>query len=201
MVQGRSVAIIDGKRVILDEDGKPCRSCNSLLDFRFATAKMDTKPKTTTNSDSTSNAGLGVAAVGLAAGASALKKKDEIEPATPSIPNDCPPDVAVLGRSAWTLLHTMAAQYPEKPSDDQKKDMTTFIDTFSRVYPCWYCAEDFQKWIKKSDNAPKLDSREDLSRWMCKAHNEVNQKLGKPAFDCNLWKYRWKDGWPDGRCD
>lgn len=186
-----TIAIIDGKRVVLDENGKPCRSCNSLLDFRFATAKME--PKESSNSKpNTAKLGTSAAAVAAVAGATA---------STSPVSDDCPPDVAVLGRSAWTLLHTMAAQYPEKPNENQRKDMGTFIDTFSRLYPCWYCAEDFQKWMGKKGNSPSLDSREDLSRWMCKAHNEVNQKLGKPAFDCNLWKYRWKDGWPDGRCD
>jgi FAD-linked sulfhydryl oxidase len=50
-------------------------------------------------------------------------------------------------------------------------------------------------------NAPRVSSREDFGRWLCEAHNEVNDKLGKPLFDCNKWEERWRTGWKDGRCD
>ena len=32
-----------------------------------------------------------------------------------------------LGRSTWTLLHTMAAQYPDKPSKRQRKDVEILV--------------------------------------------------------------------------
>lgn len=31
---------------------------------------------------------------------------------------DCPPDRNIVGNNGWTLLHTMAAHYPDNPSDD-----------------------------------------------------------------------------------
>ncbi|KAF3931848.1 hypothetical protein ABW19_dt0204350 [Dactylella cylindrospora] len=114
---------------------------------------------------------------------------------------DCPPDVEQLGRSTWTLLHSLTATYPETPTPDEKSDMKTFLSILSRVYPCWVCAEDFSAWMSKRENEPALNNQEDFGRWMCKAHNAVNKKLGKPEFDCNFWKERWRDGWPDGRCD
>lgn len=40
-----------------------------------------------------------------------------------------------------------------------------------------------------------------LSQWLCRMHNKVNVKLGKPVFDCSKVDQRWRDGWPDGRCD
>lgn len=69
----------------------------------------------------------------------------------------------------------------------------TVINLFSGFYPCWFCAEDFQKYIAK--NEPKTRNQEELGRWLCDAHNEVNKKLNKPQFNCDLWKKRWKDGW------
>lgn len=108
---------------------------------------------------------------------------------------DDPPDVAVLGRSTWTLLHSIAATYPETPSNKQQQDMKQFINLFSGIYPCWFCAEDFQKYIKK--NEPKVANQDQLGKWFCEAHNDVNIKLGKPKFNCDLWKKRWKDGWDD----
>lgn len=104
-----------------------------------------------------------------------------------------PPDVELLGRSSWSLLHSIAATYPSEPSVNQQSDMKQFISLFSKIYPCWFCADDFKLYIKK--NEPKVDTQEKFGKWLCDAHNEVNVKLGKPIFDCNLWKQRWKDGW------
>lgn len=112
---------------------------------------------------------------------------------------ECPPDVEALGRSTWTLLHSIAATYPEAPSRAQQSDLLGFVRLFSRLYPCWVCAEDFQGYIAR--DAPRVASRDDFGRWLCGAHNEVNVKLGKPVFDCNKWEERWRTGPPDGSCD
>jgi hypothetical protein len=32
---------------------------------------------------------------------------------------------------------------------------------------------------------PKVESRKELSQYMCELHNEVNKYLGKPVFDCS----------------
>lgn len=116
-------------------------------------------------------------------------------------PDDCPADVEQLGRSTWTLLHTMAAQYPSKAPPTTQSVMKQFISTFSQLYPCWVCADDFRAWMVQPGNEPKVNGRDELGNWMCQAHNVVNVKLGKKEFDCSLWKQRWKDGWDDGRCD
>lgn len=106
-----------------------------------------------------------------------------------------PPDVEKLGRSSWTLLHLIAATYPETPSNKQQADMKQFLKLFGNFYPCWFCAEDFEKYMSKSE--PATETRDHLGRWLCDAHNEVNVKLGKPKFNCDLWKKRWKDGWDE----
>lgn len=111
----------------------------------------------------------------------------------------CPLDVEELGRNTWSFLHTMAAYYPEKPSDTQKKDMTQFISLFSKFYPCDICAGDFQESLKESQ--PDVSNSSTLSNWFCEQHNIVNRKLGKEEFDCSKVFERWKDGWKDGSCD
>ncbi|KAL5378568.1 hypothetical protein DPSP01_008980 [Paraphaeosphaeria sporulosa] len=118
----------------------------------------------------------------------------------PALPTDCPPDVAQLGRSSWTLLHSITAQYPEKPSPEKQAETSTFMKTFAKLYPCWHCAGDFQEWMANG-NAPRVSSREEFGQWMCEAHNAVNVKLGKKEFDCRRWEERWRTGWKDGRCD
>lgn len=115
--------------------------------------------------------------------------------------NECPPDVEELGRSAWTVLHTMAANYPTTAAPAEQSQMSQFISLFSQLYPCWVCADDFQSWMRTQENKPRLGSRAEFGRWMCDAHNAVNDKLGKKQFDCTKWEERWKDGWKDGSCD
>lgn len=114
-------------------------------------------------------------------------------------PVDCPPDVEQLGRSSWTLLHSITAQYPETPSQAEQDDATSFMRLFGKLYPCWVCAEDFQAFMVR--NKVRVESRDEFGNWMCEAHNEVNRKLGKKEFDCTKWEERWRTGWKDGRCD
>lgn len=118
-----------------------------------------------------------------------------------SPPPECPPDVEELGRSTWTLLHTVSASYPSRASPAQQSEMRQFLGLFGKLYPCWVCAEDFQEWMVRKGNEPRLEGRDRFGRWMCEAHNEVNRKLGKQEFDCGKWEERWRTGWKDGRCD
>lgn len=75
-----------------------------------------------------------------------------------------------------------------------------FIQTFSALYPCGYCAEDFRGWLREPGNEVRVEGQDAFGDWACRAHNAVNVKLGKGEFDCKLWKERWRDGWKDGRC-
>ncbi|KAJ4317959.1 Flavin-linked sulfhydryl oxidase of the mitochondrial IMS [Fusarium piperis] len=155
--------------VVLGPDGKPCRNCTSFAAWAAQT-------KDTLKHDAA-----------------------RTQTATQGPPADCPPDVEALGRSTWTLLHSIAAQYPEQPSRGQQSDLLSFVGLFSKLYPCWVCAEDFQGYLHR--DAPKVGSRDEFGKWLCGAHNEVNRKLGKAEFDCSKWEERWRTGWKDGRCD
>ncbi|XP_033221300.1 FAD-linked sulfhydryl oxidase ALR [Belonocnema kinseyi] len=126
-------------------------------------------------------------------------KEEKPSEAAAAVRKDCPLDKDELGSKTWAFLHTMAAYYPEKPTMDQQKDMSTFFYIFSKFYPCAPCAEDFQVQLKKTP--PKTSSQSQLSQWLCILHNEVNRKIGKPEFDCKNVDQRWKDGWLDGSCD
>ncbi|KIW05780.1 uncharacterized protein PV09_03635 [Verruconis gallopava] len=162
------------KGVVLGPDGKPCRTCTSGAAWKAMLKKTS--------------------------GASAAAQTSKAAaPADSS--SECPADVEQLGRSSWTLLHTMAATYPERPNAEQQRDAVSFVSSLSRLYPCHWCASDFQRWMKEAKNAPRVSSREEFSQWLCEAHNEVNRKLGKPEFDCAKVDERWRTGWKDGRCD
>ena len=106
----------------------------------------------------------------------------------------CPIMRDELGRNTWSLLHTMAANYPDNPSAGDQSKARYFIESLARFYPCRHCAEDFQADIER--NPPNVTSRIDFSIWMCEAHNRVNVKLGSPKFDCDIKNLdlRWRDG-------
>lgn len=62
----------------------------------------------------------------------------------------CPLDRNEVGNSSWDLLHTMAANYPERPTQEQQRRMKEFIEALALFYPCVHCALDFQSSIKVS---------------------------------------------------
>ncbi|KAI9328839.1 ERV/ALR sulfhydryl oxidase domain-containing protein [Obelidium mucronatum] len=109
--------------------------------------------------------------------AGATKKKEKKEKPSAATPAPasklpCPPDSKLLGR------HT--AMLP------------TFMTSFAKLYPCSYCANHLQQELKKTP--PKVSSSKEFSQWMCEVHNEVNERLGKPQFDCSKVSERWRDG-------
>lgn len=111
----------------------------------------------------------------------------------------CPLDREALGRNTWSFLHTMAAYYPDQPSHQQQNEMKQFMTIFGKFFPCDYCATDFSENLKR--NPPQTASQNDFSQWMCRMHNHVNRRVGKPQFDCTKVNERWRDGWSDGSCD
>jgi len=97
---------------------------------------------------------------------------------------ECPPNSPQLGRSSWTLLHSMAAWYPENPSTEEQNMMVNFVSALARFYPCTWCASDFQE--KVQEKPVQATSRKDLSVWLCEQHNVVNEKLGAEIFPCDM---------------
>lgn len=111
----------------------------------------------------------------------------------------CPPDAAELGKATWTFLHTMSVYYPQTPTPDQQADMHSLLVGLSKFYPCEHCATHMRKQL--TVDPPQVTSRAALASWLCRLHNEVNMRLGKPMFDCEKVFERWKTGPSDGSCD
>ncbi|KAF8489684.1 ERV/ALR sulfhydryl oxidase domain-containing protein [Gautieria morchelliformis] len=90
---------------------------------------------------------------------------------------------AALGRATWKLLHTMTLRYPDvNPTEDQRLALATYFQLSARLYPCGECAAEFQLLLKKYP--PQTSSRKAASLWLCYLHNQVNERLQKPLFDC-----------------
>ena len=74
------------------------------------------------------------------------KKEDEKNPYC----TGCPVDRDKLGRGTWDLIHTIAATYPEEPTEEEQKHADTFLRSLSHVYPCPHCAKHFRQTIDVS---------------------------------------------------
>mmetsp|Transcript_13196 Transcript_13196/g.17267 ORF Transcript_13196/g.17267 Transcript_13196/m.17267 type:complete len:223 (-) Transcript_13196:76-744(-) len=96
----------------------------------------------------------------------------------------CPPSSGQIGKGSWSLLHSMAAWYPDEPTRQDQQSITQFFDAFARFYPCTWCALDFQQNLKQKP--VQASSRKELCQWTCEQHNLVNEKLGKALFSCDM---------------
>ncbi|KAK8858627.1 hypothetical protein IAR55_002856 [Kwoniella newhampshirensis] len=205
--------------LILDENGKVCKVCNSWQDWAKIKKKGGNGVTSSTfaagesggnggskKGGSIASGGMAGFAAMMSGGSSASNPKPKTETVGPTTPitadrSNCPPDTALLGRSTWTFLHTTAAYYPLTAPPQAQTNMLSLLSSLSMLYPCSWCATDFQKDIRR--NPPDVSGREGLMRWLCERHNEVNGKLGKEKFDCGIQNLdkRWKDGPDDGSCD
>ncbi|CBI22473.3 hypothetical protein VitviT2T_003632 [Vitis vinifera] len=94
-----------------------------------------------------------------------------------------------LGRATWTFLHTLAAQFPDNPTRQQKKDVKELMAILSRMYPCKECADHFKEVLRA--NPVQAGSQAEFSQWLCHVHNVVNRSLNKPIFPCKRVDARW----------
>lgn len=86
------------------------------------------------------------------------------------------------------------------PTDDEREALRSYFYLTSRLYPCGECAAEFQQLLELYP--PQTSSRLSASSWyysffptssmrfnlrllrLCFVHNKVNERLGKPIFDC-----------------
>ena len=94
-----------------------------------------------------------------------------------------------LGRSSWLFPHTIAAHYPDNPSHVQRQDAEHLIEILTRMYPCAECAEHFANIV--AHKPPDVSSGTAFREWLCAVHNEVNDSLDKPQFNCAFVHARW----------
>ncbi|CAO3627306.1 unnamed protein product [Cunninghamella echinulata] len=130
---------VTGKTVPM-KDGKPCRVCNDFKTWSRI-EKQKGKAESATKADSTTTKGTETktATQQETQQTSDIKEKEKEAVTDEWRRKNCPPDVEVLGNATWTLLHTTAAYYPDRPTPSQKESMKTFIESFAQHYPCWFC--------------------------------------------------------------
>mmetsp|Transcript_39813 Transcript_39813/g.54210 ORF Transcript_39813/g.54210 Transcript_39813/m.54210 type:complete len:249 (-) Transcript_39813:225-971(-) len=90
-----------------------------------------------------------------------------------------------LGRSTWFFLHTVAAKYPDSPSETDQRAMINMIASLAQHYPCKLCRRHLREKLQDpSLGDVRIQNRTVLAQWFCELHNMVNLDTGKPAHDC-----------------
>lgn len=59
--------------------------------------------------------------------------------------NECPLDTRELGIAAWSLLHSIAAYFPDNPTQIEREEIARLFEMIAKYYPCTICAKDFQQ--------------------------------------------------------
>lgn len=90
----------------------------------------------------------------------------------------------------------MAAQFPAEPTPQEQADIRQFFKLFGQLYPCEECAGHFRGML--AEYPVQSGSNLELSQWMCKLHNFVNERLGHEQFSCA--KEDLQERWGDCGC-
>jgi len=86
----------------------------------------------------------------------------------------------IWGPAGWTFLHSITFQYPEDPTDIDKRKYYTFFNSLKNVIPCPTCREHYETNFEKIQI--RLNNRQELIEWLIDIHNEVNSSSGKKEY-------------------
>lgn len=86
------------------------------------------------------------------------------------------------GPHFWTVIHSIGAKYPAKPTEDDVKETKSLLSgIMKRGFPCDNCVDDSKSDIENLN----FSNRKTLYESICEMHNKVNKKLNKPVVDCS----------------
>ena len=80
-----------------------------------------------------------------------------------------------LGPGMWLSLHGLAEEF----HNDSKMYKRLVISIFRKI-PCNQCSRDAFNYLTRNDITNPME-------WICKFHNHVNEKIGKPAIRCQKY--------------
>jgi hypothetical protein len=79
-----------------------------------------------------------------------------------------------------TKARDIWAQFHRWPASADLAGVGCWLDEFNKQIHCLPCLEKWRTWI--AANPPPTENRQDLFAWTVRAHNAVNQSLGKPQM-------------------
>lgn len=98
------------------------------------------------------------------------------------------------GPQAWHFLHTVAAAYPETPTEQEMKCAYVFVLSLATMLPCEYCKKHFRTMLESINMCPaNFQSRETFFKLIWQLHNNVNERLDKPKLSLEFVKRKYSD--------
>ena len=82
------------------------------------------------------------------------------------------------GPCAWKFMHASTFAQKRKIPLDRQAQLKAFFENVGNALPCTECCKHYNEFVKK--NPPPVDSRDALSRWLVKVHNNVNKITNNP---------------------
>ena len=89
-----------------------------------------------------------------------------------------------FGHISWKFIHTLASNYPDHPTVEEKQSVRGFVDSIAMLYPCYKCRNHLQANLLQYGY--HLDNRTDFSMWACFLHNRVNIQRNTRIFSCDI---------------
>ena len=90
----------------------------------------------------------------------------------------------MAGPQYWGVIHNIAAQYPDNPTETDKRQTRQFFNYLLDNFVCFECVKESKEYLSR--HPIDLDSRKGLTQYFEDMHNTVNAKLGKPQFAIEL---------------
>lgn len=98
----------------------------------------------------------------------------------------------VWGPNLWFIIHTIALNFPDNPSYEQKRIHEDFFNNLVFLIPCDKCRVHYRQHINNNPVVNHLNNSDSLFRYTIDLHNEVNKTLNKRVFSYDevVKKYR-----------
>jgi len=86
----------------------------------------------------------------------------------------------IWGKYGWDFWHLVTLGYPEKPTEENKRQYRQYFYSLQYVLPCTKCCRNMTYHLKKYPLTDEvLSNRTNLVKWGIDFHNVVNYYTGK----------------------
>ena len=88
----------------------------------------------------------------------------------------------IWGPKLWFIIHTIALNYPDNPTYDQKRIHEDFFNSLVFLIPCEKCRIHYRQHINNNPVVNHLTDSNTLFKYTIDLHNEVNKTLNKKQY-------------------
>ena len=112
-------------------------------------------------------------------------------------------DPTVWGPNLWVVIHTIALNYPNNPSYEQKRIHEDYFNNLVFLIPCDKCRIHYRQHINNNPVVNHLKNSDTLFRYTIEIHNEVNKTLNKKIYSydeaVNFYKIKYGEANPHNK--